>query len=371
MRQGNLLLYLTSLKVSDLQSPRFFNIERLDTRTDSGYQRVLNESRAKKMAQYLRRAAEKGKAFLPTSIFLATERSLKYSKRDGMLRLRERGDRPFNVVDGQHRIVGLVEAAKICPDISDMEIATTIAVNMSEFEQMCHFYVVNTTQKSVDKGIEQRILARLTSLRKKEGLEELPDWVVKQVEKGLDHKAVQIVERLNRDRRSPWRGNILMANQMDEGGRAVATQTALVSSLKKYVLVPSHPLASDEFDVEGISVALGNYWSAVASLFVDASDVRGSNVFKTNGMSFFHIISMTVFHRLQVTQSYTTAAVVRMLSRAGECLSPEHRTMASAEYWQKGSEASKLNLAGIRNAANAWSKAINASASTKRKGKTS
>lgn len=45
----------------------------------------------------------------------------------------------------------------------DFEIPVNIAIELTPIEQMCHFLIVNTTQNSVDKGVEQRINARLTA----------------------------------------------------------------------------------------------------------------------------------------------------------------------------------------------------------------
>ena len=44
------------------------------------------------------------------------------------------------------------------------EIPVNIAVNLDDISQMCHFLMVNTTQRSVDKSIEQQIVARLTKM---------------------------------------------------------------------------------------------------------------------------------------------------------------------------------------------------------------
>lgn len=53
--QGQLTLYSTSLKVSDLLIPHFYSVETLDPDDDNdkGYQRLLNKSRAKRLADYI------------------------------------------------------------------------------------------------------------------------------------------------------------------------------------------------------------------------------------------------------------------------------------------------------------------------------
>jgi hypothetical protein len=77
VKQGDLILYATSLKVSDLLLPNFYNVETLDPENaNSGYQRLLNRGRAKKLADYIVAGQETLDAFLPTSIFLATHKNI-------------------------------------------------------------------------------------------------------------------------------------------------------------------------------------------------------------------------------------------------------------------------------------------------------
>ncbi|MFZ0335199.1 MAG: DNA sulfur modification protein DndB [Candidatus Acidiferrales bacterium] len=81
IRQGKLTLYSTSLKVKDLLAKDFFSVETLDPEDndDSGFQRLLNKARAKKLADYILKGQDTKDAFLPTSIFLATDKSLSFS----------------------------------------------------------------------------------------------------------------------------------------------------------------------------------------------------------------------------------------------------------------------------------------------------
>ncbi len=79
VRQGSLKLYATSLKVSDLKRPNFYTIQKLDPEGEGpGYQRLLNEGRAKRLAQYLLDGQSEKDAFLPTSIFLATNKDIPF-----------------------------------------------------------------------------------------------------------------------------------------------------------------------------------------------------------------------------------------------------------------------------------------------------
>ncbi len=54
------------------------------------------------------------------------------------------------------------------------EIPLNIAIDLPKIHQMCHFLIVNTTQKSVDQSVEQRIIARLSDALDVEDLPSLP-----------------------------------------------------------------------------------------------------------------------------------------------------------------------------------------------------
>ena len=164
VRQGGLILYTTSMKVSDLVSEGFYSVETLDpdNLNDKGYQRLLNKTRAKKLADYIVKGQDSQDAFLPTSVFLATHKSIEFDGSTNTITIDINAIGPFSVVDGQHRLEGLKMAAEKDSRVLDFEVPVNIAINLPKIAQMCHFLIVNTTQKSVDKSVEQRIIARLS-----------------------------------------------------------------------------------------------------------------------------------------------------------------------------------------------------------------
>ena len=196
VQQGNLRLFTTSLRVKDLRLPGFYIIDTLDAAGGMGYQRLLNETRAKRLADYLLDAHKALEAFLPTSLFLATDQVLPFDEARSTLTIDTERVGPFNVVDGQHRIRGLVLAAEKDSDMNDFQVPVNIAVELDEISQMCHFLIVNTTQKSVDAAIEQQIVARLTDMITFKTTPVLPRWIQRQVERGDAHRALAIVQYL-------------------------------------------------------------------------------------------------------------------------------------------------------------------------------
>jgi DGQHR domain-containing protein len=129
IQQGNLTLFATSLRVKDLKAPNFFQIERLDADRGVGYQRLLNETRAKRLAEYLVDGNKVREAFLPTSIFLATDKLLPFDEQTNEIQIDTEKVGAFNVVDGQHRIRGLILAAEKDGDMESFEVPVNIAVD--------------------------------------------------------------------------------------------------------------------------------------------------------------------------------------------------------------------------------------------------
>jgi len=218
VKQGDLILYTTSLTVADLLIDKFYNVETLDpeNKNDKGYQRLLNKGRAKKLADYLLAGQETHDAFLPTSVFLATNRDIPFNAANNTIEIDVAAVGPFSVVDGQHRLEGLKMAAQKDPRLLTFEVPVNIGIKLPKIAQMCHFLIVNTTQKSVETGVEQRIIARLTEAVEFEDIPKLPKWIQNTVQKGEDQKALRFVDYLNSEEDSPWRGRIRMANDEDE-----------------------------------------------------------------------------------------------------------------------------------------------------------
>src|SRR5688572_3062450 len=112
--QGSLVLYATSIKVKELVSNGFYSVETLDPEdlNDQGYQRLLNKARAKQLADYIVKGQDSQDAFLPTSVFLATDKSSAFNEQNNTIEIDTSLVGPFSVVDGQHRIEGLKMAAE-------------------------------------------------------------------------------------------------------------------------------------------------------------------------------------------------------------------------------------------------------------------
>ncbi|MEO8771587.1 MAG: DGQHR domain-containing protein [Ferruginibacter sp.] len=361
--QGDLTIYATSLLVKDLMISKFYQIDKLDaSNATAGFQRVLDKTRTKRLADYILDAWKDKDAFLPTSIFLATNKDVAFDSEKNEITFEVEKVCPFNVVDGQHRVEGLIEAARQNPEIENFELVANIAVLLDDVTQMCHFLIVNTTQKAVDRAVEQQIISRLTGMVNIEDIPTLPKWIQRQVMKGEDKEALVNANYLNTDFDSPWYQKIRMANE-DRDDLNTINQKSFVQSTKSYILSSNNPLAA-ETDIDRRNKILKNYWKAIDQLLVRDDSVNQSVVYKTIGLELFNIISATVFMKLYNERNFTVDRIKELLQHGFSHLPNEHLSVQTPDWWESGGGASNINKAAVRHIATELNKAMNVQQST-------
>ena len=343
VKQGDLALYATSLKVSDLMIPDFYSIERLDPENanEKGYQRLLNKSRAKKLADYIVAGQETKDAFLPTSIFIATDKNIAFHSDNNTIEINIDEVGPFNVVDGQHRVEGLKMAAAKDPRVLEFEVSVNIAINLSQIAQMCHFLIVNTTQKSVEEGVAQRIRARLTNAMGVDDMPNLPKWILNSVQKGEDDKALQYVDFLNNDKASPWQNKIIMAN--DENSDGSINQKSFVKAIKKYVLVANNPFISTQNEDRQHRI-FSNYWKAITNIL---GDKEPTVLFKYNGVELFCKFCVPFFSKMVNMSDCKVSTMQTLLKKVFENIEGDGAGVGHVDFWVKSGTASGLNTGAL------------------------
>lgn len=354
VQQGSLQLFATSIKVRDLVATGFYSVETLDPEdpNDTGYQRLLNSARAKKLADYIIKGQDSKDAFLPTSVLLATDKSVPYDEHTNRIVINTSEIGPFSVVDGQHRLEGLKLAAQKDVRVLDFEVPVNIAINLPRIAQMCHFLIVNTTQRSLDKSVEQRIIARLTEALDVEDLPSLPKWITNIVERGEIDKAVKYADYLNETPDSPWKGKIRMANE--EGDGSSVNQRSFVKAIVKYVMTSNNPLSIwNDFEKE--KKVFLNYWKAIAEVLDDGN---ATVLYKYNGVELFCKFSIPFFSKLMEKGKFTVPVMAEMLRKCFENIEGEHAGAGHPEWWHKGGKSSFMNAGAINVVSQEMTKAL-------------
>lgn len=335
VQQGNLTLFSTAIEVKTLIQDGFYSVETLDPSSDSGYQRLLSQARARKLADYIIRGQDNQDAFLPTSVFLATDKSLRFDSIRNEITFNPNIVGPFSVVDGQHRLEGLKMAAKKNDRVLDFALPVNIAGNLPKLHQMCHFLIVNTTQKSVDKAVEQRIIARLTEMVDVEEIPSLPKWIQHIVEKGEVNKALKMVTFLNENQESPWFSKITMANE-SKNPKQTINQRSFVRLIERHYLTANNPIEALNDPSKERKIFL-NYWKAIADLIGAGS---ASVLYKYNGVDLFCRFSVPFFIKLQNEGRFTVAAMTELLSACFDNIEGEFAGVRHAQWWVSGGTAS-------------------------------
>lgn len=360
IEQLDRMIYATSFTVGDFMRPNFYRIDKLDAKKNSGYQRHTDDRRIKRFAADVTDTWSKRELFLPTSVFLATTRDLKFE--GGKIRFAVSETGPFEVVDGQHRIEGLVRAAKSNPSIETFPIPVNIVVEMPELDQMLHFYLVNTRQKAVDAAVAQHIIARFTRVKGFEKLPGLPKDLDRQVKKGADYHALEIVKYLNASVKSPWRDRILMEGRAPERGSHKVPQKSFVAVLKTMVLSLNHPLSAYEMDMS--KRMMENYWRAVVDLLVPDGKEDESVVLKNNGVWFFHYVSGPIFSWLVTREDFTVGEIKKKFQAVFEHMAGEAADKVPEPTWwlaskkNGGGQAGRLNRSALLDFAKEFNSAV-------------
>jgi DGQHR domain-containing protein len=342
-KQGDLVLYSTVLKVRDLASSGFYNVETLDPAdtNDRGYQRLLNVARAKKLADYIVQGQDSHDAFLPTSVFLATDQSIAFNETDHSIEFDTSIIGPFSVVDGQHRLEGLKMAAQKDVRVLDFEVPVNIGINLPAIAQMCHFLIVNTTQKSVDKSVEQRIIGRLSEALDVDDLPSLPKWILRTVERGEVDKAIKYADYLNETPDSPWFEKIRMANSDSDTG--TINQKSFVKAIVKYVLTANNPISIYK-DFEKEKRIFLNYWKAIKSTLDDGDS---ETLYKYGGVELFSKFSIPFFTKLQDRGDFKVSTMEGLLRSCLENVEGEYAGVGHPDWWKTGGQAGRLNAGAL------------------------
>jgi hypothetical protein len=211
---------------------------------------------------------------------------------------------------------------------------------------------VNTTQKSVDKSVEQRIIARLSEALDIEDLPSLPKWILNTVEKGEVEKATKYVDYLHEAEDSPWKGKIQMANA--ESDEATISQRSFVKAIVKYVLTANNPLTIVK-DFEKEKKIFLNYWKAVATVLDDGNS---SVLYKYNGVELFCKFSIPFFMKLQDRGNFKVSTMEALLKSCLENVEGDYAGVGHPEWWAKGGKASFLNAGAINVVSQEMSKAL-------------
>ncbi len=147
-------------------------VSRLEESSE-GYQRMINKKRQNDISRYV----DTPGALIPTSIVCAAEENVKLVKIENKtiipgstnrwtadLKIRTyKNEKPFLVIDGQHRLYGIASSSK-----ESFPVSVNLLLNAKTVTQVLHFIIINNKATRIGNALINELKGNITHLSKKE-----------------------------------------------------------------------------------------------------------------------------------------------------------------------------------------------------------
>lgn len=284
---------------------QFVSVNQKEEDVDGGYQRVASPARTAAIAKYV----DAGNT-LPLSILVTLEKrattingnkiTIKVSKKSGW------------VIDGQHRLIGAMQAD------SDIPLPVVAFIGLSLDDQIQQFVTVNKEAKGVPTSLYYSLLKKLPA---KMSTAEI-----------AKERAADIALALRADETSPFAGRIVSTTSPKNG------QLSLVNFVRKIgPLVKEDTGLLGAYSLEDQTQIIDNFYRALRNVFGKAFNNSDPVFFQTVGFGgLFNFFSTLFSYTLKEKQSFTVADVTDVLGAISH---------VDVEQWKKGGTGSSAELA--------------------------
>jgi DGQHR domain-containing protein len=240
-----------------------FSINRRVEDKDEGYQRALSETRAEKIAKYI-----KTNNPIPLSILVALEKK-KYDIEANKLTIHDEKDVGW-IIDGQHRLAGAYKSgvAITLPIIAFIDIDTK--------EQINQFVTINREAKGVPTSLYFDLIKHLPK---------------KTISDQTKERAADIASILRIDEESPFFGKIVVISSPKSGEISLTTFIKAVSP----IISEGKGLLSTYSLKEQVKI-IDNYYKAIKNVFPKYFNEEDSIFYKTTGFGAMFKVFPVIFN---------------------------------------------------------------------------
>ncbi|MBA7593910.1 hypothetical protein ES703_00844 [subsurface metagenome] len=335
---GKKQLYMFSVPV-DIVAEKAKIFTRTPKRRN-GYQRILKETRLGRGKTGIAGYILNQMGIFPTSVMVNVRRedgALKFGKKYTLGENMEVGDLTvpddftWYIVDGQHRIEGLKEAAREQEELKDYPLLVTMT-NEDIFYEMLIFYMVNDRQKSVPTDLVYRILQRAVYDPK------APEWARLVMGTGSDRRkaiGAQVVDLLNQKERSPFKGRIREVGEVEKPEHLVKD-----GQLIRYVsIILKESAFSGMYDGD-VADILASYWTAIKKTYPKCFKDRDEYLLlDTIGLSSLNRLFPTIYgycaKDADVSMENMGKYVKYLLEETKNHDDPDFRGPITEEWWHR------------------------------------
>lgn len=259
-------------------------VNQLEENIEKGYQRVVSEQRAGKIAEFIDRGN-----FIPTSVLISFEHaSLSPDKKQ--LIVKNRKDAGW-VIDGQHRLVGASKADSsiVLPVVAFIDLAVKGQINC--------FVTINKEAKGVSSSLYLELLKNLPGKR---------DAAVDARE-----RAVDLAKMMRIDEESPFFGRIVTTTAPRGGELSLTNFVRKVQPLLK-----ANTGALAGYSDDDRCKILNSYYKALRQVFpAEFKNLSQCIFFKTIGFGVMMGVFPTVIHlTTHASGGFRVAHIVKTLT---------------------------------------------------------
>ncbi|MFQ6052969.1 MAG: DGQHR domain-containing protein [Candidatus Bathyarchaeia archaeon] len=311
-------------------------IDRWTPDNREGYQRLPDERRLSGGRGSAVRYLMKELGCFPTSILLNVRGDLRFEPEMdlgwcALGKLTIGDDEKLWLIDGQHRVEALKRAVERNADFEEYPVIVSLLRLPRMFDELMLFYIVNRRQRSVPTDLAYRHLQRMLWERGAEWLYELEGR--RGVRLGL---AAEIVDYLNEDPRSPWRGRVRRIGE-ERRQEHIIHDRPLIRSVAEIL----KERAFEGMPIRDLADLLIDYWNAIAKIYPDAFErPQAYTLLATPGVFSLHMLFPSVYARCVrggfITEEAFRGVLERMLEETPGHPQPEFRSPVTLDFWSKG-----------------------------------
>lgn len=295
---GSNYIYVTSMKLKDLVDMNV-DIDRWTPGNRDGYQRPPKESRFRNGKGSIVRYILKEVGVFPTSILLNIRGEVKFEPKTKISENIEFGElyipetAKLVIIDGQHRIEALKRVYNVAPEIEKYPLPVTLMNLKEKFDEMIHFFIVNSRQKSIDTSL---VFRHLQAFLEKAYVED-KKWVRETILGEQEERkalAVTIVDYLDEIDESPFKGRIYYVAAGEEKDATVHLVDDI--TLARYIAKILSEKSFPKIDMEDVAILLAEYWSAIKELYPNCfKNPQEYTLLKHTGIASFTYLFPTIY----------------------------------------------------------------------------
>jgi DGQHR domain-containing protein len=337
-------MYSVAMSASQIRAlwGKVLLVDQFDSKRDErhlqGYQRFLDKGRTEELTEALNHGGGEDDILpplLPGSIVLNCRKEGLMTFDSATSKLRVPDIAELYVIDGQHRVEGIV--GSVASD--DFVVPVVIVDGLDVFREAGQFLTINTKQTKVKADLQLRVLYNLDRHNTHQLVQRLDveDW---------RFPALTHCMALEDDPNSPWRNMILRPGEerreeSKHGRWKPMTERNFVDTLR-FFCGASSPVASLQLDER--TNLLINYWDGICKMYPNAFDpTEGKNymVCKSIGVGSFNYLAPVTYWLKEIDRSSYVEALrplerlrlddfwAKRRGRAGEYIGGGHKAYST------------------------------------------